>query len=65
MRKAGFHLRSRVSTPCVELELRLTDGSPWRLTISPGIERFIGYYPLVDGLDSGDSLLRFRAIGPA
>ncbi|HYW15935.1 MAG TPA: hypothetical protein VE891_07250 [Allosphingosinicella sp.] len=64
MRKAGFHLRPRPSTPCVELELRLTDGSPWRLTVSPGIERFIGHYPLADGLDPGGALLRFRAIGP-
>lgn len=65
MRKAGFHLRPRSSSPCVELQLRLADGSSWRLTVSAGIERFIGYYPLVDGLDPGDALLRFRAIGPA
>ncbi|HEX8062900.1 MAG TPA: hypothetical protein VF535_06760 [Allosphingosinicella sp.] len=65
MRKAGFHLRPRPSTPCVELELRLEDGSPWRLTVSPGIERFIGYYPLVDGLNADGALLRFRAGDPA
>jgi hypothetical protein len=65
MRKSGFHLRPRSTAPCVELRLRLPDGSPWRLTVSPGIERFIGHYPLVDGLDPGDALLRFRAIDPA
>jgi len=51
--------------PSIELEFRLDDGSPWRLTVSPGMERFIGYYPLVDGLDAGGALLRFRTSDPA
>lgn len=65
MRKDPAHIRPRPSKPCIELELRLEDGSPWRLTVSPGMERFIGYYPLVGGLDAGGALLRFRAAGPA
>ena len=48
----------------LELALRLGDGSPWRLTVSAGIERFIGAYPLVDGLRSAGPLLRFRAVDP-
>jgi len=46
----------------VELVLRLPDGAPWSLTFSPGIERFIGYYPRLDGIDPGDPLLSFRTI---
>jgi hypothetical protein len=49
----------------LELVLRLADGSPWRLTLSAGMERFIGYYPRVDGLDAGGPLLRFRVANPA
>jgi hypothetical protein len=49
----------------IEVELRLPDGSPWRLTVSPGIERFIGYYPRVDGIDADGPLLRFRVVDPA
>jgi hypothetical protein len=45
----------------LELVLRFEDGSPWRLTVSRGMERFIGYYPLADGLDAGGPLLRFTA----
>ncbi|HEX8449579.1 MAG TPA: hypothetical protein VF652_08310 [Allosphingosinicella sp.] len=50
--------------PLVELSLQTRDGSPWRLTMSAGMERFIGYYPKVDGIDSGEPLLAFRAINP-
>ena len=49
----------------VELILRLADGSPWRLTLSRGMERFIGYYPRVEGIDCGEPLLRFRVADPA
>lgn len=65
MRNTDSRLRSRDSMPSLELELRLEDGRPWRLIVSPGMERFIGYYPLVDGLDAGGALLRFRASDPA
>ena len=51
--------------PKVELELLLADGSPWRLTFSPGIERFIGHYPRLDGIDAGGPLLQFRIADPA
>jgi hypothetical protein len=44
----------------IELLLRRADGSPWRLTVSPGMERFIGSYPRVEGIDPGGPLLRFR-----
>lgn len=47
----------------LELLLRLADGSPWRLTVSRGMERFIGPYPRLDGIDSGGPLLRFAAVG--
>ena len=49
----------------LELELRLPDGSPWRLTVSPGMDRFIGHYPRVEGIDCGGPLLRFRIADPA
>ncbi|HET9637617.1 MAG TPA: hypothetical protein VFP12_00245 [Allosphingosinicella sp.] len=49
----------------LELALRLEDGSSWRLTVSAGMERFIGAYPLVQGLNPGGPLLRFRAADPA
>ena len=48
----------------VELELCLDDGSPWTLTLSAGMERFIGYYPKVDGIRSDGPLLSFRAAEP-
>jgi hypothetical protein len=46
----------------VELLLRLPDGRPWSLTFSPGIERFIGYYPRLDGVDPDGPLLTFRRL---
>jgi len=49
----------------LELVLRLADGSPWRLTFSAGVERFIGYYPRVDGIEADGPLLRFRIADPA
>ena len=65
MRNAHAPSRPRADAPRLELVLRLADGSPWRLTVSPGVERFIGYYPRVDGIDAGGSLLRFRVADPA
>ena len=49
----------------VELELLLEDGTPWRLTVSAGVQQFIGHYPRIDGIDAGGPLLRFRAADPA
>ena len=65
MRKPDARLHIRTRAPSLELVLRLEDGSPWRLTVSAGMERFIGAYPLVDGLHPAGPLLRFRAVGPA
>lgn len=65
MRISTFDPRSRRPGPCLELLLRREDGSPWRLTVSPGMERFIGFYPRADGLDAGGPLLRFRTVHPA
>ncbi len=65
MRIHPAFLPAKADPSRIELMLRLEDGSPWRLTVSPGTERFIGYYPLGDGLDAGGSLLRFRAADPA
>jgi hypothetical protein len=44
----------------VELQLRTPDGGGWRLTVSSGMERFIGHYPRVPGLGSGGPLLRYE-----
>ena len=65
MRKAHALSRARPDTPRVELVLRLADGNPWRLTLSPGMERFIGAYPRVEGIDAGGPLLRFEVADPA
>jgi len=48
----------------VELVLRAPDGSPWTLTVSAGIERFIGHYPRIEGIDPGGPLLSFRTSDP-
>jgi len=65
VRNANALSRSSTDAPRVELVLRLADGNPWRLTFSQGIERFIGPYPRVDGIDCGGPLLRFRVADPA
>ena len=49
----------------IELVLRLEDGGPRRLTVSTGMERFIGYYPPVDGLETaGPCSASGRSIPP-
>ncbi|HLL31289.1 MAG TPA: hypothetical protein VK403_09865 [Allosphingosinicella sp.] len=65
MRNISPRFRARPQTLCLELVLRLEDGSPWRLTVSAGMERFIGCYPRVEGLDADGPLLRFQPAGPA
>ena len=47
--------------PRLALELRDADGAPWVLILSPGMERFIGAYPRLDGFDTGGALVTFRA----
>lgn len=51
--------------PRVELLLRLPDGAPWRLSVSAGIERFIGHYPRIDGIVAAGPLLEYRAVSTA
>jgi hypothetical protein len=47
----------------MELVLRLPDGSPWALRFSPGIERFIGFYPRLDAIEADGPLLSYRHAG--
>ena len=37
-------------------------GSCWTLTLSRGMEQFIGHYPRVPGLGSGGPLLRYEPL---
>jgi hypothetical protein len=46
----------------VELVLRLDDGEPWVLTLSSGMETFIGRYPRLAGIGPEDTLLAFSAL---
>ena len=48
-----------------ELVLHLADGTPWRLLMSPGTERFIGAYPRIGGMEGGGPLLSFRSVAAA
>ncbi|HEX8263755.1 MAG TPA: hypothetical protein VF547_12870 [Allosphingosinicella sp.] len=49
----------------VQLLLRTPDGGGWGLTLSHGMEQFIGHYPRVAGLGSGGPLLRYEPLSPA
>jgi hypothetical protein len=51
-------------SPRVELLLWQPDGQPWSVTFSPGVERFIGAYARLDGIDPGGPLLEYRAAAP-
>ena len=44
----------------VQLLLRTADGGAWELSLSRGMERFIGHYPRVPGLGSGGPLLCYK-----
>jgi hypothetical protein len=46
----------------LELPLQLPDGTPWPLRLSPGMQRFIGYYIRVEGIDCGGPLLAYRRV---
>ena len=46
-----------------ELVLRMQDGSPWRLSLSAGMERFVGAYPRLPGFASDGALLTYVAAG--
>ncbi len=65
MRNTDPQIPVRPETARLELVLRAGDGGEWRLILSAGMDRFIGRYPLVDGLGSAGPLLRFRTAHPA
>ena len=65
MRNLDSRFQSPATASRLELVLRLEDGSPWRLTVSPGVERFVGRFPMVEGLGADGPLLRFRAAAQA
>ena len=48
--------------PRLELALRRPDGEPWSLTVSPGIERFIGHYPRLEGFACAGPVLTYRRL---
>ena len=48
--------------PRVALRLTRPDGSPWSVDFSPGIERFIGPYPRVDGMACDGTRLAFEKV---
>lgn len=46
----------------IQLMLRTPEGDRWGLTLSQGMERFIGHYPRVPGLGCGGPLLRYQGL---
>jgi hypothetical protein len=48
-----------------ELSLRTGDGEDWVLSVSPGVERFIGAYPRLPDFDVGAPLIAFRTVAAA
>ncbi|HEY5724270.1 MAG TPA: hypothetical protein VIT45_18315 [Allosphingosinicella sp.] len=53
-----------LGAPATRLELALTrpDGEPWSLTVSPGIERYIGFYPRIEGFACAGPVLVYRSL---
>ncbi|MDB5694003.1 MAG: hypothetical protein JWO81_3066 [Alphaproteobacteria bacterium] len=49
--------------PALELALRDAEGAPWVLSLSPGMERFIGAYARINGFGGDGPLLLFRPAG--
>lgn len=49
----------------VELVLVGDGEREWTLTVSAGMERFIGFYPRLEGIASDGPLLRYRVADPA
>jgi hypothetical protein len=60
---ARFPLLRFDGASTLELVLAGDDGVPWILSLSAGMERFIGAYPRIDGFGAGDPLLVFRPAG--
>ena len=50
--------------PRVELRLTSGDGTHWVLTMSAGMERFVGAYPRICGMIAAGPLLDFRPAYP-
>ena len=46
----------------IELSLIRPDGETWSLTVSPGVERFIGYYPRLEGFASAGPVLVYKSL---
>ena len=62
----SFHFPASAFRPAtVELALRLEDGTPWRVSMSAGTERFIGAYSRLDAFRSDDVLLTYRTVSAA
>ena len=67
MKRAAAFFREALSPPMrdwadvarVDLVLRLPEGEAWTVSFSPGIERFIGHYPRLDGIAPEGTLLSF------
>ena len=53
----------RQSVVKIRLMLRNPQGAPWGVTLSVGMERFIGPYSRVPGLSSDSSLLEYQPVG--
>jgi hypothetical protein len=53
------------ATVRTELLLRQADGSAWHVSMSPGIERFIGFYPRIGGIAADGALLTYRKVAAA
>ena len=49
----------------LRLNLRTPEGGAWDLTVSAGMERFIGHYSKVPGLASDSPLLDYQPVGCA
>ncbi|HEX8062898.1 MAG TPA: hypothetical protein VF535_06750 [Allosphingosinicella sp.] len=61
------HMRARLPLPTrppakLQLMLRTPDGAGWDLTVSAGMERFIGHYSQVPGLSSASPLLEYQPV---
>ncbi len=46
----------------IQLMLRTRSGGRWAVTLSHGMERFIGHYPKVPGISSDSRLLEYRPV---
>jgi hypothetical protein len=51
--------------PRVELRLAAADGTHWTVTMSAGMERFVGAYPRLGAMVAAGPLLHFRPAYPS